>query len=427
MKNNAETSYMAEILDNATGRSGSFKKWCMAGFILFLVIGSVFFLRTKTGSVDIHYLTKAAYRGDMTVKVSATGNLVPTNEVEVGSELSGIIRTVEVDYNDRVKAGQVMARLDDSRLRAEVLKSKASLFSAKAKLLSAKANLWKIRRKFLRFQSAWEKSNHKIPSQDQMDSAKAAFESAKADVEGAKAGIMEADATLKAYMTQLSKTVIYSPINGIVLRRNVEPGQTVAASFQSPVLFTLAEDLTGMELHVDVDEADVGRVRAGQDAVFTVDAYPDRSFSGKVLKVHYGSKTTAGVVTYEAVIGVKNSDRTLLPGMTASCDITTEKFTNVLLIYNSVLRFSPPKLKNRSSGTGFIKKIIPHRHFRRKLTRPGNKEYNTKKRRVWTVVHNELVPVDVIIGETNGEVTEVSEGNIKPGMKLVTGISTNSD
>ncbi len=414
---------MTEILDNAPGNGRSFKKWYIAGFILILIFAAFFFIGKEESSGKVHYITKAVYRGNLTVKVSATGNLVPTNEVEVGSELSGIIRTVEVDYNDRVKSGQVMARLDNSRLKAEVMKSKAALESARAKLLSCKADLWKTRRKFLRLQKAWEKSHHKIPSQDAMDNAKAAFIAAKADVAGARAGIMEADATLKAYMTDLSKTIIYSPINGIVLKRNVEPGQTVAASFQSPVLFTLAEDLKKMELHVDVDEADVGQVHAGQNAVFTVDAYPDRSFKGKVLKVHCGSKTTAGVVTYEAVIGVINTDRALLPGMTASCDITTRKFNNVLLIPNSVLRFTPPKVKSKkASSSGFIKKIIPQRHFRKKLTRSEVKQYNMKMRTVWTLENNDLVPIMITIGATNGDITEIIKGNVKPGTKLVTNI-----
>ncbi len=408
------------INDNS-GKFTPLRKWLIAGFILLLLAAAGFSLKPNDQSGGVKYTTKPAYQGDLIIKVSATGTLVPTNEVEVGSELSGIIRTVEVDYNDKVKPGQVMARLDNSRLEAEVMKSKAALASSKAKLLSAKADLWKTQRRFLRLRKAWEKSHHKIPSRDEMDNVKAAFESAKASVAVAEAGIQESKATLKVFLTDLSKTVIYSPINGIVLTRNVEPGQTVAASLQAPVLFTLAEDLTRMELHVDVDEADVGQVHAGQDAVFTVDAYPDRSFSGKILNVHYGSKTTEGVVTYETVIDVNNKDLALLPGMTASSDITVKKIKKVLLIPNAALRFTPPDAKKSSSGTGFLKKLMPRRPFKRPAKRKIKNNINSRARQVWTINNKgSLTPVAITIGATNGDVTEIVKGGIKPGMQLVT-------
>ncbi len=408
-------------IDDNSGKFKPLKKWLIAGFLLILFAAAGFFLKSNDQSSAVRYTTKPAYKGNLIIKVSATGTLVPTNKVEVGSELSGIIRTVEVDYNDKVKSGQVMARLDNSRLEAEVMKSRAALASAKAKLLSAKADLWKTQRKFLRLKKAWEKSRHKIPSRDEMDNVKAAFESAKASVAGAEAGIQESKATLKGFLTDLSKTVIYSPINGIVLTRNIEPGQTVAASFQAPVLFTLAEDLTRMELHVDVDEADVGKVHVGQNAVFTVDAYPDRSFSGKILNVHYGSKTTEGVVTYETVIDVNNKDLALLPGMTASSDITVKEFKKVLLIPNEALRFTPPAVKKSSSGTGFLKRLMPHRPFKRPARKKPENDINSRKRQVWTITDKgRLSALTITIGATNGDVTEVVKGGIKPGIPLVT-------
>ena len=423
MENTDRKDVVARTLgiDNYSGRSKPFKKWLIAVCLIILFAAAGFYLKSNDQSGAIKYTTKPAYKGNMTIKVSATGTLVPTNEVEVGSELSGIIRTVEVNYNDKVKQGQVMAKLDNSRLEAEVMKSKAVLASSKAKLLSAKADLWKTQRRFLRLKKAWEKSHHKIPSRDEMDNVKTAFDIAKAGVAGAEAGILESEATLKGFLTDLSKTVIYSPINGIVLTRNIEPGQTVAASFQAPVLFTLAEDLARMELHVDVDEADVGQVHAGQDAVFTVDAYPDRSFSGKIINVHYGSKTTEGVVTYETVIDVNNKDLALLPGMTASSDITVKKFRNVLLIPNAALRFTPPEVKKSSSGIGFLKKLMPHRPFKRPAKKKGKNNFNSKQKQVWTInKRGKLSHVEITIGATNGDVTEVVKGDIKPGMPLVT-------
>ncbi len=416
---NSKQADIAHILGIDNGAGKSKKKWFIIGFLIILLIITGLFIKGAEKSGAIHYLTKPVYRGDLTIKVSATGTLVPTNEIQVGSELSGIIRTVEVDYNDRVKPGQVMARLDNSRLKAEVMRSQAALASAKAGLLSAQSNLWEKQRKFSRMEHAYEKSHHKIPSLDAMDAAKAALENARAGELSAKAVIMESEATLKANMTDLSKTIIYSPINGIVLTRNVEPGQTVAASFQAPVLFTLAEDLTRMELDVNVDEADIGQVHPGQDTVFTVDAYPDRTFHGKILKIHYSSNTTDGVVTYETVIGVKNTDLALLPGMTASSDITVKKLKNVLLISNAALRFTPQKNKKSSSNVSFLKKLLP-RHHSRALKRKIKITGANGLKLVWIQRKGSLVPIGITIGATNGDVTEVTGGKLKPGMRLIT-------
>ncbi len=243
-------------------------------------------------SNSVQYKTQEAVRGNLTVIVTATGTLQPTNKVDVGSELSGIIKTVEVDHNGRVKVGQVLARLDTSKLEAQVTQSRAALESAKGKLLQTQATLKETRSKLGQLQKVRELSKNKVPSQSELHAAEAAFERARADEASAKAAVSQARATLEAKETDLSKTVIRSPINGIVLTRSVEPGQTVAASFQAPVLFTLAEDLTQMELNVDVDEADVGRVREGQKATFRVDAYPNRTFEARITQARYGSSTT---------------------------------------------------------------------------------------------------------------------------------------
>ena len=233
-------------------------------------------------------------RGDLTVIVTATGTLQPTNKVDVGSELSGIVKSVEADYNDRVKVGQVLARLDTSKLEAQVTQSRAALDSAKAKVLQAQATVLETRSKLTQFQKVRELSNNKVPSQSELDAAEAAFERAKADEASATAAVSQAQATLEANQTDLSKSVIRSPINGVVLTRSMEPGQTVAASFTAPVLFTLAEDLTQMELHVDVDEADVGKVKEGQKAAFGVAAYPNRTFEARITQTRFGSSRPRG-------------------------------------------------------------------------------------------------------------------------------------
>ncbi|MBW2643772.1 MAG: efflux RND transporter periplasmic adaptor subunit, partial [Deltaproteobacteria bacterium] len=309
---------MGRILgvDSSSKGSGRLKFW--AGIIIVLlatIFAIIAFSYKNTGSTQRYKIQKAE-RGNLTITVTATGNLEPTNEVDVGVEVSGTIKTVEADYNQGVKAGQVLARLDTSKLTAQVLQAKAALKSARAKVLRARADVRQTNLKLAQFQKARKSSGGKVPSQVEMDGAEAALARAQADELSALADVSKAEAELTFNETNLSKATIRSPIDGIVLLRRVEPGQTVAASLQTPVLFTIAEDLTMMELHVDVDEADVGQVKGGQTAVFTVDAYPNRNFSAQVTEVRFSPRTVDGVVTYETVLTVDNQDLALLPGMT---------------------------------------------------------------------------------------------------------------
>jgi len=396
-------------------------KWwfIIALLIIASVTGTVVWKVTKNSN-SMQYLTQKVQRGDLIVTVTATGALEPTNQVDVGSELSGIIKTVEVDYNDRVKVGQILARLDTDKLKAKVLQSKASLESARAKVLEAQATVKESGDQLVRLKEVWELSNKMVPSQQDLDAAQAALHRAKAAEATAKAQVSQAQATLEADETDLAKTVIHSPINGIVLTRNVEPGQTVAASFQAPVLFTLAEDLTKMELHVDVDEADVGQVTKGQGAVFSVDAHPGRTFPARITQVRYGSQTVNGVVTYKTVLNVDNLDLSLRPGMTATADITINKVENAILVPNAALRFIPPvKEKETSSkGSSLLNMLLPRRH------RPPSKQRkdstaNNKLQHVWTLRDGKLIAIAVAIGATDGRMTEVTSGDVEPGMPVV--------
>ena len=364
--------------------------------------------------------TQQTKTGNLTIIVTATGTLQPTNEVEVGSEQSGIVKTVEVDYNDKVTVGQVLARLDTTRLDAQITQSKASLEVANANVLQAQATLNETSSKLEQYKKVRELSDNKVPSQTELDAAQAAFERAKANVASTKASVSQAQAALDTLETDRSKTVIHSPIDGIVLTRIVEPGQTVAAAFQAPVLFSLAEDLAQMELHVDVDEADIGQVKEGQDAVFTVDAYPNREFQAKIIQIRYGSQTVEGVVTYETVLKVDNTDLSLRPGMTATAEITVNKVENALLIPNNALRFSPPQQPQQTgerprSLLGAIMPRPPMMDTRRE-EEPDNK----LEKEVWTLVNNELVPINITIGLSDGVMTEVTKGDIEPGTELVT-------
>jgi len=407
-------------IDQSSGRKKRLKRWLVLVLLTMgIVISAVVWMGT-TKSNSMQYQTQKVQRGDLTVTVTATGALEPTNQVDVGSELSGIIKTVEVDYNDRVKVGQILAKLDTDKLKAKVLQSKSALESARAKVLEAQATVKEAGDQLARLEQVWKLSNNMVPSQQDLDAAQAALHRAKAAEATANAQVSQAQATLEADETDLAKTVIHSPINGIVLTRNVEPGQTVAASFQAPVLFTLAEDLTKMELHVDVDEADVGQVTKGQEATFTVDAHPGRTFPARITQVRYGSQTVNGVVTYKTVLNVNNSDLSLRPGMTATADITVKKVKNTILVPNAALRFTPPvkEKETSSNSTSLLNMLLPRRH------RPPSKQLkdstaNKKLQNIWTLRDGKIFPIAIGIGATDGRMTEVTSGDIEPGMPLV--------
>src|SRR5512138_1873141 len=355
-------------------------KWLVLGIaalvVLFLIFG-------RSGTKAPQYVTQEVTRGDLTVTVTATGNLEPRNQVDIGSELSGTIRTVSVDVNDQVKAGQVLTKLDTTRLEAQVLQARSSLASAEARVLQSVAGLKQARANLARLQKVRELSNNKLPSQQDMDVAESAVAQGEGEDAAARAAVAQANAHLDAVKTDLSKTDIKSPINGVVLVRSVEPGQTVASSLQAPVLFTLAEDLKKMELHVAVDEADIGSVQVGQDASFAVDAFPNRQFHAKITRVDFASNntqksnsssssgggsgssaTSTGVVTYETVLEVDNSDLLLRPGMTATAEIVTTNIQGATLVPNAALRFTPsgadaPGAANAQQSRGPLSALMP--------------------------------------------------------------------
>ena len=360
------------------------------------------------------FKTATVTRGDLTVMVTATGVLEPVNQVEVGTEISGTVKSVEVDFNDHVKVGQVLARLDTAQLEARARQAKAALDLAHAKVAEAQATVIETRNTNQRMQQLAAKQ---LCSKEQCDAAKAAYSRAQAALASARAQVTQAQAQLDSDQTALRKAVIHSPINGIVLQRQVEPGQTVAASLQTPILFVLAESLAQMELHVAVDEADVGHVKDGQEATFTVDAYPDKSFPAKIVQVRSAPKTVEGVVTYETVLLVDNSDLLLRPGMTATADITVNKLENVLLVPNAALRFTPPVNEKSSKSSGsLIGQLMPHRPPRdRKATEPAKRG----EQRVWILRDGAPVAVPITAGATDGRVTEVLSGNLEPGQAVL--------
>lgn len=408
-------------LDQATRSKARLRRWLypVAGVAIILAITLI--ARNHTGEPTVRYQTQKARQGELVVTVSATGNLEPTNNVNVGSELSGIVKSVEVEENEWVKAGQVLARLDTTKLTAAVRKSRAALESAQAKVLDAQATIREKTQAYERLKKAYALTGGKIPSQDEIDTAEAALLRARADEASSRAAVTEAQAALDSDLADLKKAVIVSPINGIVLTRDVEPGQTVAASLQAVTLFNLAQDLTRMELNVSVDEADVGRIKPGQTATFSVDAYPDRTFQAKITRVSYGSTTTDGVVTYATVLQVDNSDLSLRPGMTATAVITVQKVDNALLVPNAALRFSPEVLDSdtESRKGSVISKIMPRPPRHKSSTKSVVTKNGQADQKVWVLKDGRPVAIAVRTGLTDGVMTEIVKGAVTPGMELI--------
>ena len=384
--------------------------WGGGGIVIASAI--VLLVRMKPKTDPVQYVTQPARRGNLVVTVSATGTLQPIKKVDVGIEVSGTIKTVAVDYNDPVTNGQLLAQLDTAKLESQALQSEASLASARATVREAEAQLARLNR-------VRELSGGKMPSQSDLDTA-------EASLARAKAAITQWQATLAVNHTDISKAVVHSPINGVVLARSIEPGQTVVAAMTTPTLFTLAEDLKQMELQVDVDEADVGKVQPGQAATFTVDAYPDKAFPARISQVRYGSQTVEGVVTYKTVLTVDNSKLLLRPGMTATAVITVERKDNVLLVPSATLRFVPlqPESTGKSNGGGgLVGALLPHPPQSESTQRDEISD-KSKDQRVWTLRNGQLNAIPFVKGSTDGSMTEVASGSINSGMELVTDMVT---
>ena len=416
---------IARILgsESAAGRWPRYGRWLAVAAALSVLAGAAYFLlRSANQATAPQYVTEEVYRGDLVVTVSATGKLQPTNQVDVGSELSGMIQDVFVDDNDRVAKGQVLARLDISKLQDQVAKSRAAVAAAEAQLQQMQATEAEARAHRARLQQVAELSGGKVPSKSEMETAEAVVNRAIANVANARASIAQAEAQLKSDQTNLAKASIRSPINGVVLARKVDPGQTVAASLQAPVLFTIAEDLSKMTLEVDVDEADVGRVRQDQNATFTVDAYPDRRYPSTVTRVGYGSQIKENVVSYLTVLSVDNADLSLRPGMTGTAEIITAERRNVLLVPNAALRFSPAAQQAAAKKSGGLVGAMLPRPPRQQPRPPAAAPPKGEAQRVYVLRDGLPVALAITVGPTDGRVTEVIGGELREGMPVITEI-----
>ncbi len=376
----------------------------------------------KTGS-GTTYQTEQVTQGDLHVTVAASGTLAPTNVVTIGSELSGIVAHVDADINDPVKKGQLLAQLDTSKLTDTLTKSEAALTAAQAGVRQAEASVQESAATLARQQELARLSHNRLPSKTDMDAAIATHARAEADKASADAAVAQAAAALSSDRTNLEKASIRAPIDGVILSRSVEPGQTVAASLSAPTLFEIAEDLSRMELQVDVDEADVGQVHAGQTATFTVDAYPGRTYTAALTRVSYGATTTDNVVSYLTTLTVDNPDLSLRPGMTANAIISTDTRTGVLLVPNAALRYAPPARSTADDTTqkrSFISSLMPRPPATPKTVHSSEDDSAGQQANLWVLDNGAPKALRVTRGATDGTLTEVSGADLHPGLQVIT-------
>lgn len=425
------------------------RRGIQAGVALLVVLLALFVARCYDGGETVSYATAPVRRGALNVTVSATGNLAPITQVDVGSELSGLITQVLVDNNSKVAKGQLLALLDTSRLQDAINQSKAALASAQAQVAQANATSAQTKASLDRLQQVYKLSGGKVPSGVELDTGRADYARALAGIRTAAAAVATARAQLSSNETEFSKASIRSPVDGVVLSRQVDPGQTVAASLNAPVLFTIAEDLSHMRLDVKVDEADVGEVKTGQRATFQVDAFPGRTFPATIARVDVGANATRAVtstsssgtsgssastastvVAYVARLAVDNPDLILRPGMTATADIVTTQKNNVLLVPNAALRFSPERSARQASGGqggGIAGAIVPTRGRRGGRGGAGGAGRDVtigrgSQQRVYVLGEDgKPKAVPVVVGDSNGSETEVTGADIKEGMQVITG------
>lgn len=415
---------IATLLGEPATRSWFQKATWWIGLLVLLLAGAAgwFWQARKIAQAVPVYSTQTVARGSLTLSVTANGTLQPTRSVSIGSELSGTVLKVNVDVNDRIRKGQVLVELDTAKLRDQILRSRATLAAANARVAQTAATVAEARASLARFEEVARLSGGKVPSKAELEGSRATLERALADNASARAGVSDAQAALSTDEINLSKASIRAPSAGVVLTRSVDPGNAVAASLQAVTLFTVAEDLAQLRLLVNVDEADVGAVRTGQDASFTVSAYPSRKYPARITRVAYGSTITDNVVTYQTQLDVDNTDLSLRPGMTATAIITAVQRTDVLLVPNSALRFAPATADGGASTarSGITASLIPRmpRNTTRRSAAPGAN--TTQARQVWVLREGAAVPVQVVPGISDGRMTEITAGELQSGMEVIT-------
>ena len=417
------TPELQSLLDEAPARAWWRRPlvWGGAGLLALCVAGGYLWQANAKRNAAPVFVTEPVNKGNLTLSVAANGTIQPTRSVSIGSELSGTVKRVLVDVNDKIKKGQILVELDTAKLNDQVTRSRANLNAANAMVAQAVATTAETKGNLARLEEVARLSGGKVPSQAELETGRATLERARAAENSARANVTVAQATLATDETNLSKASISSPIDGVILTRTVDPGNAVAASLQAVTLFTVAEDLTQLRLQVNVDEADVGSVKVGQKASFTVSAYPSRKYPATITRVAYGSTITDNVVTYITYLEVDNADLSLRPGMTASSTITSTERRDVLLVPNTALRFTPTQSGGKAGASkdssGIMSSLLP------RMPRSGARKSaggNGPVKQVWVLRDGAPNAVSVNAGISDGRMTEIIGGDLQAGMQVIT-------
>ena len=437
------------------------RHWVIVGLVI-IAIGILAAFRLKGGE-KTQYYTTAVDRGDIHQVVEATGTINAVTTVQVGSQVSGTISQLFADFNSRVKKGQVVAQIDPSLFQANLLQSQADAANAKANLVAAQANLEKAKATALQARTDYDRTvslaKQGVLSQQQLDLSKATSDTSEAAVSAAQAQVTQAaaqvqqkDAAVKLSQTNLNYTTIHAPIDGTVIARNVDVGQTVAASLQAPTLFTIAQDLTKMQVYAATDESDVGMIKTGQVVTFKVDAFPKDTFTGRVSQVRMNATTVQNVVTYNTIIDFDNPEMKLFPGMTAYISIPVASANGVMRVPNGALRYKPNLTAdqvralykqyglisgNQQGQQADASEGAPPKRGGQRGSGDGQDSAAAAQRTpridvsvVWKLHPDKsLEPVRIRTGITDHTITEVAQvlkGNLNPGDELVTGATAAS-
>ena len=418
----AQTNDLAALLAEPTTRAWYRRPavWVIAGLVLALAAGVWYWQARRTANAAPSYNTQPVGRGNLTLTVTANGTLQPTRAINIGSELSGTVRQVNVDVNDRVKKGQVMVALDTAKLDDQVLRSRAVLGAAEARVMQTQATVQEAQATLGRLEEVARLSGGKVPSKAELGTGRAALARARADEASARANVKETQAAASTDRINLSKASIRAPADGVVLTRTVDPGNAVAASLQAVTLFTLAEDLSKLRLWVYVDEADVGSVKVGQEATFTVSAYLSRQFPARITRVGFGSTITDNVVTYLTYLDVDNADLSLRPGMTATATIVATQRKDVLLVPNTALRYTPSTAAAPAASKGIASSLLPRMPGGNNRRPAAAGASTASAKQVWVLKDGKPVPVAVTPGISDGRMTEITGGDLQAGMLVIT-------
>lgn len=412
---------MNNIYNTIKPRAKNSKKklFAILGIIAILVLFVLVFT-LKFSKNEVRYITENPTISEISQDVSATGTLEPTDTVEVGSQISGTIYEVLVDVNDEVKKGQILAKIDPEKLEQSVDNFEAQLQSAQAELTSAEVALENKKWTYENYKNLFDNTGGKSPSQLQLKTAELEYKSALANIDIKKATIRQLETSLKSAKIDVKNAIITSPTNGIILSRSIDPGQTVAASFNTPTLFKIAQDLTKMKLISSVLEADVGKVKVGNEVEFSVDAYPNDKFKAKVAKVNFADSSatstsdsttsTSNIISYEVTTFVDNAKLLLRPGMSATATIKTASVKNALIIPYQALLFNPNEVEKKSSGMAMMG---PPKRSKRSYSGIGNKGS------VWILENGVPKEVEIDIGITNGRSAQVLGESISADSKVI--------